>query len=361
MLTWQDQLKKLAKQYPALRSRVGGELEFMGTPEFPGVSGSKVVFLSTVGGPRFFAFKYDGDKKRARSKRSVAIQAARHDLVAKLFGAHHLPHVHAHNGMAILMEYAGEGIRTLVSTNRISMTALERIMDRIYGKYGDVWSDEANHSPYSAALFGRLARNPLKRITDVARATRKAALHGVSLKEHWQRPIIVNGTAYPSLEAIFRQLPRVYNHRTHYVRCQGDPTGDNILIDPAKEGSWQVVDWELAGYNDWRLIVSVMYGWWRSVHNTVDTATLEATRSGLNITYTMDVPAATRTISGLALKLGERVGQKFGEADWREQLYLQLGVLYLGDLRFLGVRRQPDERGVALLGQGIEALAPLLK
>ncbi|MBI2443950.1 MAG: phosphotransferase [Candidatus Magasanikbacteria bacterium] len=354
---WQERLSQLFKRRPDLRERVGS-LILVDTPRL-GVSGANVVFLTDRETKRFYAFKW---VPSGQSNHSIAVQTRQRKFLAGLYGEHHLPEVLASTSDAMLMEYAGENLRSLIAAGRIPLDALERRVDRIYGKFADVWLER--RLPYTSGSLKhhRLARDPQRRLKRIEQALRGITLHGLPLSAYWQSPLCINdGATCPSLAQVFKALRKGYVPPHFMVPCHGDPTGDNLLVDPAKEGPWQLIDWEWAGWHDWRVVVSFMGEWWWSNSTTVAQATIEIKKGQAVINYHLEAPPATRVITECAEALAGRIGKQFGEAEWRRQLALQRGLLLLGDLRFVEPRRLPVDHAVALLGRGIEILGSSLQ
>lgn len=336
-----------------LLGKTGSSRQFalVDTPRV-GVSGANVVILSRD--DKLFAFKW----RPSNDAHSIAQQMRGRQQLAELYGEHHLPQVIANSSEAMLMAYAGESLSWMVDNHALSVSLLDKRVRALYGKVAAVW--ESHNKACKPSDVHQMARDPRERWMRIRRNVLGATVEGIELRKYQDMPLVVNGHEFPSLSAIFRQVPKLYAPPRRAVLCHGDITGENVLLERQRENAWQLIDFEWFGWHDWRVAVTFMGEWWLANHVAVNRATIGVEGRRLVVNYTVEVPSATKLVVERAHELAEQMGKISREADWRDQLRLQAAILFIGDIRFVTSRRRSDDHAIALLGQGIETLAPFL-
>lgn len=341
---WKEYLKRLEP----LPFRVEN-CEVINIPRF-GVSGAGVVIFRDLASGEKYVLKYG--VPTLNPVHSIKSQVSNRAILANLFGEHHLPDVPVHNEDTMLMPCLdGETMQEAVQRKSMALDTVLRFHERVLNHVREGWNKSA--VPYDPKVV--LARNPQERVVRVLQATMGLSVDGIALEDAMDFEVIVNEQTLGSLETILKKL-QAYSPPAELVRCHGDITGENIIID-TKTNQWWIIDWEWTGWHDWRVAASFMSARWLSICSSVKNVKVK-TNGRLELSYELAADEAARLITKATNRLVETIGKVSGEADWERQFKLQEAILLLGDARFVRQRNCADHL-VPLIGESFRILTML--
>lgn len=205
-----------------------------------------------------------------------------------------------------------------------------------------VWKDvlevivrmwEVSRHPFQSVLCPRFFPARLERIRE---GLRHIAIGEIKLAEHWKKPIIINGKEYPSIAQSLEKVSQVGKPKTGVV-CHGDPQPSNIVV--GNDDHWYCVDWEWAGpHQDWRMMVSHLYGWWSS-RCLILTANpnLYVSERRIEIHYDSFLSPHLRSYQEQVLPAVSTMLADCPHEEDITDINRFLSALYFGELRFLGL------------------------
>lgn len=340
---WREFLAQILGQHEA------DQFEELWMPK-PGVSGAHVILVRRTDTGQTFVVKF-GETPR----HPLLDQVKKRQLIAPLFGEHHLPRVLACNEELLLMEAAdGQNLHEAVISGSYAIDYLKEMHLKVLARFGEVWIK--NSKPYVDGFS--FARDPIERAQRIAAAVQSRVFDGVPLVQVLDKPVIINGQKLNgTLRSLLDKLTQYYKPPKQVVLCHGDPNADNMIINSSK--GWWLVDWEWVGYHDWRVLASHFVGWWVSNATLLKEQPTVHVDGRLEINYSLTQSELVTALQDQAWEFIERVGISFKEENWHAQVSLQLALFLLGDLRFIETRGRSNH-AIPLLGEGLHYLDTLL-
>jgi aminoglycoside phosphotransferase len=312
-----------------LKSRTSTELVALCSP---GSSGSRVsIFRHTTSGKRF-AVKCVKD-----ARVSLIEELARRELLVPYL-KEHLPEVlsvQVMDGFEVMISEC-MGLQTLhqmLLTGNVPQSQLLSIWKSVLASLLSTWSSSSSVD-FQEDLCPRYMPARVGRIRD---AILDRTIQGVSLGDHWNDPVFVNGAEYPSISDCFDDIARLDKPRVAVV-CHGDPQPSNIVV--GESGDWYFVDWEWSGrHQDWRMMASHLLGWWTSRYLILSSeATIRhVPGKGLELNFDAALPSHLAQFQEeVWSSLNQESPEQLTDAV-RADVRRMLAVLFFGELRFLSI------------------------
>lgn len=200
-------------------------------------------------------------------------------------------------------------------------------------------------------------RNNIIRIKRIEAGLLNAQYNGYTLKELWDKTIVINNKEYFSLSKAFDIIKTIGTPKFG-ITCHGDPQPSNIIID--EQGNWFLVDWEWSGnYHDYRMMFSHLYGWWNTRMTFLKKESkFVVTENKIIINYTL----INNEIVNIFQKEAHKSLKKYFKITKNDVLDINkfLALLYLGDARFLSVWGKENYLPV-LISEAIKTLEYTIK
>ncbi|KKQ98653.1 MAG: hypothetical protein UT24_C0009G0154 [Candidatus Woesebacteria bacterium GW2011_GWB1_39_12] len=222
--------------------------------------------------------------------------------------------------------YGTETLHRLICSKPKTCSKCLSIWSDVVFSLVDVW-EQTKHN-YLSEESPRPYKPRLERITKGVKEIKIS--DNIKLENYFNLPLKINGVIYPSLEECFSRLERV-DAPSFGVLCHGDPQPSNVVVSG---NGWYLVDWEWSGFhNDWRQMLSHMYGWWSYRYFSAETLgemKIEFGRIIINHNYGFN--NEIQNYQKVAVEVFTRMN-----GTWKDiqDINKYLGLLYFGEIRFL--------------------------
>ena len=296
----------------------------------PGSSGARVFIIRHPSSHHAYAVKC------VRNGRiSLADEIAKREIIEPLL-LDHLPKILSIQQLGeyevMISECRGEQtLHSLIVNSLMPQSRLTKLWREIVTTLIGTWK-QTKHYPFMGELCPRYHKARCQRITEGVYAL---TVNGIRIADCASMPVIVNGEEYPSIRQTLPQIEAVGSPKFG-VTCHGDPQPSNVVVD--KDCFWSLVDWEWSGrHQDWRTMVSHLYGWWPTRCSVLMMEPQLRVRQGkIYIDYSLLLPPHMAEYQDEAVRayqeMSEDVGRSFADAT---DINRYLATLYFGELRFL--------------------------
>jgi aminoglycoside phosphotransferase len=333
---WQEILADMVGQFEASQYTVIKVAE-------TGASGPPVVIVRDKRTGRAYAVKYGETRVPLRE------QAHNSKVISQLFGGK-TPRVSLSGEKLLMMEAVnGSTLHRAVVNGMLNQDELVDIFSSVLDAFCEVW--DMTSQEYSPEL--KLRREPTSRAKKINNLLGYYIDAEVGDTENLE--INLNGIQLGPIRRLLARAVDEFLAPSRYVVCHGDPNADNIMVD--HHGRWWLIDWEWLGLHDWRVMISHLMGWWISNASFLSDAP-QVRRSGntLDLTYKIELHPLVPRFLEIAWEKARSLAHKWGEPDFEKQINLQIGILLLGDIRFVEARDRVPYK-LVLLGEGLRFLA----
>jgi len=195
------------------------------------------------------------------------------------------------------------------------------------------------------------------RINRISNGLQDVFIAGIKLSKCWQMPVIVNGNRYQSIADSINMITKIGKPKFGVI-CHGDPQPSNIIL--TNNSDWYCVDWEWSGSNqDWRMMVSHLYGWWTTRCLVLLTeSTFKIIDGCLEINCETVIPKYIKPYKALAKSAALLMSDGSLSKEDAGDINRYLSALYFGELRFLKLWNR-EQFAPSMLAQAVVTISQL--